>query len=183
MKTQTKVKSALIEMLETMPVEDITATELCRRANVNRATFYYHYNCVQDVLAEIEKQIEKEFVEWVSQATVTNDGQPAKSFYVTFFEFVARNVGVCKMLLNSKRPNDFLARAVEAGRMKVVSVMTKLYPNCPAAKIDYYYIFVSNGFLGLLTYWLNSGMHESINEIADVGERVSYMGLRYLSEK
>ena len=84
MKTQTKVKSALIEMLETMPVEDITATELCRRANVNRATFYYHYNCVQDVLAEIEKQIEKEFVEWVSQATVTNDGQPAKSFYVTF---------------------------------------------------------------------------------------------------
>lgn len=69
---------------------------------------------------------------------------------------------------------------MEAGRSKVVSVMSKLYPDCPASKINYYYIFVSNGFLGLLEYWLNSGMTESVNDIAEIGEQVSYMGVKYL---
>ena len=181
MKTSDKIKNGLIELLQTEAIEDITATALCKHANVNRATFYYHYNSVQDVLAEIETQMENEFVQWVSQAPMDSNGMPEKSFYVTFFEFISRNVGVCRLLLSSKRPSEFLTRALEAGRTKVVSVMSKLFPQCPAAKIDYYYIFVSNGFIGLLGYWLNSGMKESIAEIAEIGERISNMGVAYLN--
>ena len=182
MKVKTKeiIKKSLTEMLETAPIEDITATGLCERAHVNRATFYYHYNSVQDVLTEIEAQVESEFSHFLSQSTINSDGAPEKSFYVMFFEFGARNAGVCKMLLGAQRQSEFLNRAMEAGRSKVVSVMTKLFPNCPAAKIDYYYIFVSHGFLGLLGYWLNSGMRESVDEIAEIGEQVSYSGVRYL---
>lgn len=179
-KNTDKIKKCLTEMLHSHSIDDISATELCNRAGVNRATFYYHYNSVQDVLAEIEAKLEYEFVQWMSQSPMTSNGLPEKSFYVTFFEFVSRNVGVCRMLLNSQRSSDFLTRALEAGRTKVVAIMSKLFPQCPAAKIDYYYIFVSNGFLGLLTYWLNSGMKESINDIAEVGERISNMGVAYL---
>lgn len=181
MKTTDRIKQCLTDMLQTSPIDDITATELCKRANVNRATFYYHYNSVQDVLAEIEAQMETEFAQWMTHSVVYSNGLPEKSFYVTFFEFVARNVGVCRMLLNSQRPSEFLTRAMEAGRTMVASIMSKLFPHCPAAKIDYFYIFVSNGFLGLLTYWLNSGMKESINDIAEIGERISNMGVAYLN--
>ncbi len=69
---------------------------------------------------------------------------------------------------------------MQAARTKVVSIMTKLYPDCPAARIDYYFIFVYNGFLGLLEYWLNSGMRETPVKIAEVGEQVSYMGIKFL---
>ena len=179
--TTDKIKHALTEMLDTMPIDDISATALCTHAGINRATFYYHYNSVQDVVEEIEKQVEREFVQWLSQATVTDDASPANSFYVTFFDIVARNVNVCRMLLkNRHNRSDFLARALEAGRIKVVSVMSTLYPNCPASKINFYYMFVSNGFLGLLEYWLNSGMRESITEIAAIGEAVSYKGIEFL---
>lgn len=179
-KTTDKIKISLIELLDTMPIEDVTATELCKRAQMNRATFYYHYNCVQDVLTEIEAQVESEFLQFLSKETVTSDGSPEKSFYVSFFEFVARNANVCKLLLGNQRQSDFLTRAMQAARTKVVSIMTKLYPDCPAAKIDYYFIFVYNGFLGLLEYWLNSGMRESASKIAEVGEQVSYMGVKFL---
>lgn len=181
MKTTDRIKQCLTDMLQTSPIDDITATELCKRANVNRATFYYHYNSVQDVLAEIEAQMETEFAQWMTRSVVYSNGLTEKSFYVTFFEFVARNVGVCRMLLNSQRPSEFVMRAMEAGRSMVAAIMSKLFPHCPAAKIDYFYIFVSNGFLGLLTYWLNSGMKESINDIAEIGERISNMGVAYLN--
>lgn len=180
-KNTDKIKQCLTEMLQTSPIDDITATELCKNAEVNRATFYYHYNSVQDVLAEIEAQLEAEFAQWISRSPLDINGFPEKSFYVTFFEFVSRNVGVCRMLLNSQRSSDFVLRALNAGRTMVVSIMSKHFPKCQASKIDYYYIFVSNGFLGLLTYWLNSGMKESINDIAEVGERISNMGVAYLN--
>lgn len=179
-KTTQKIKSALTEMLQSRQIDDITATALCEYAKVNRATFYYHYNSVQDVLAEIQTQVENEFVQWVSQSNITGNGEPEKSFYVTFFEFVARNAGICRILLASKRQSEFLSRAMEAGRTKVFSVMGKLFPDCPPAKINYYYMFVSNGFIGLLEYWLNSGMKESISEIAEIGEQVSNIGAGYL---
>lgn len=180
-KNTDKIKQCLTDMLQSHSIDDITATELCKRSGVNRATFYYHYNSVHDVLAEIESKLESEFAQWMSQSAVTRNGLPEKSFYVTFFEFVSRNVGVCRMLLNTQRPTDFVSRAIDAGRTIVVSIMSKLYPECPTAKIDYYYIFVSNGFLGLLSYWLNSGMKESITDIAEIGERISNMGVAYLS--
>lgn len=179
-KTTDKIKTGLIEMLATSSIDDITATALCERAGVNRATFYYHYNSVYDVLAEIEKQVESEFAQWLSQSIVDNAGAPAKNFYVSFFEFVRRNADVCRILLTSHNRSDFLMRALDAGRSKVISGMTRLFPDCPTSKIEYYYIFVSNGFIGLLRYWLGSGMIESIETIADIGERVSSMGIEYL---
>lgn len=181
-KISNKIEQALIDMLGTMPIDDITATALCEHAKVNRATFYYHYNSVQDVLTEIQTQVENEFLQWISQSSPADEsGMPQNSFYVSFFEFVARNAGICKMLLGAQHRSEFLARAMEAGRTKVISVMSTVYPQCPASKINYYYIFVSNGFIGLLQYWLNSGMKESVAEIAETGERISNIGINYLT--
>ncbi|MCH5164894.1 MAG: TetR/AcrR family transcriptional regulator [Clostridiales bacterium] len=179
-RTTDKIKASLTAMLEKTPIEDITATALCEYAKINRATFYYHYDSVHDVFAEIERQTESEFAQWLSQSIFNSDGSPEKGFYVSFFEFISRNASVCRMLLGARRQSNFISRAVEAGREKVVSTMTKLFPDCQTSKIDYYYIFVSNGFLGLLEYWLNSGMRESTNEIAEIGENILRSGIEFL---
>ena len=118
----------------------------------------------------------------MSQYNIDSEKLPDRKFYVSFFEFVARNAGVCRMLLNTQRPSDeFMARVIEAGRRSALSMLSKLFPNCPAAKIDYYYMFVANGFLGLLGYWLNNGMKESTADIAEISERISTMGVAYLN--
>ncbi len=182
-KTTVKIRDTLIQMLNKTSLDDITVTALCEKAKINRATFYYHYDSVQKVFEEIEKQAETEFALFLSKMSLNSDGTPERSFYVTFFDFVARNAPVCKLIIESphKSEDTFLTRAMAAGRTKVVADMTKLFPNCPTAKIDYYYIFVSHGFLGLMTYWLNSGMRESVEEIAGIGEAVSYSGIKYLA--
>ncbi len=181
-KTTAKIKDSLVGLLEKKPIDDITVTELCNAAKVNRATFYYHYDSVNAVFAELEDTIEAEFAKFLAHSPFTNDNTPEKSFYMMFFEFVAKNAAICRMILNTPHAGNssFMTRAIENGRYKVTETMTKLYPDCPKNKIDFYYIFVSNGFLGLLGYWLNSGMRESIDEIAEVGERMSVMAAKYL---
>ena len=181
-RTTAKIRSTLVKMLGTMDIEKVTVTELCANAGINRATFYYHYESVRDVFIEVEKITETEFNDFLNRSAMSDDGIPDKSFYTTFFEFIARNANICRMVLNSPHKTDdsFLARAMEAGCNKVISVMTKLYPSCPTCKIKYYYLFVSHGFLGLMTYWLNSGMKETPAEIAAIGEDVSNYGVKFL---
>ena len=53
-KTKNNLKSALVELLKTHKIEDISIVELTNLANVNRKTFYLHYNEVSSVFKEIE---------------------------------------------------------------------------------------------------------------------------------
>ena len=43
-KTKKNLKNTLIEMLGDMPFEQISITDLCRRADTSRITFYSHYS-------------------------------------------------------------------------------------------------------------------------------------------
>ncbi|MCH5160542.1 MAG: TetR/AcrR family transcriptional regulator C-terminal domain-containing protein [Clostridiales bacterium] len=181
-KTPAKIRAAFEKLLATTAINDITVTELCQAANINRATFYYHYNSVSDVYKEIEKNMEDDFKRFMELSTVTDNGSPEKSFYVTFFEFVARNANICRFLINSPcTSKTFLADALEAGHQKVLNDLAELYHDCSKTKIGYYYLFVSSGFLGLLSYWLNGGMKETPEEIAAIGESVSQSGIKYLA--
>lgn len=55
--TRNMVKQALLRLLEHKPIDKIKVNELCAEAGVNRATFYRHYETVQDVLQEIEADV------------------------------------------------------------------------------------------------------------------------------
>lgn len=52
-KTKKSLKNAMIRMLEKKDFEHISITELCRRADVSRITFYSHYNDKYALLDDI----------------------------------------------------------------------------------------------------------------------------------
>lgn len=52
--TKRLLKEALLRLLEEKNIADISITELCNEAEINRATFYRHYTVPRDLLAEIE---------------------------------------------------------------------------------------------------------------------------------
>ena len=50
--TAKKMDKALISLLEEKSFEYITVSEICKRAEVNRSTFYLHYETMDDLLSE-----------------------------------------------------------------------------------------------------------------------------------
>ena len=44
-RTKGYLKEAMIELLRTVPFENITIKALCQKAAVNRSTFYVYYSC------------------------------------------------------------------------------------------------------------------------------------------
>ena len=51
--TKQVIKDTLLQLLEKNHFAKITVTELCRRAEINRGTFYLHYYDMNDVLDDI----------------------------------------------------------------------------------------------------------------------------------
>ena len=56
-RTQTALLEALEELIKTKKLSNITITELCTAAKINRNTFYYHYNNIYEFLDEHKKLI------------------------------------------------------------------------------------------------------------------------------
>ena len=53
--TAVKMDMALVDLLGEKPFEYITVSEICKRAGVNRSTFYLHYETMGDLLTEITR--------------------------------------------------------------------------------------------------------------------------------
>ena len=51
--TKNVIKDALLEALEDKNFEQITVTDVCRRAEITRATYYLHYQSLTEVLDEL----------------------------------------------------------------------------------------------------------------------------------
>lgn len=52
-RTKEKLRNALIKLLSTIPYEKINVSEITEEANINRVTFYTHYQDKDDLLKDI----------------------------------------------------------------------------------------------------------------------------------
>lgn len=59
--TAVKMDLALISLLKEKPFDYITVSEICKKAEVNRSTFYLHYETIGDLLEETTRYILNDF--------------------------------------------------------------------------------------------------------------------------
>ena len=52
--TKRLLQEALFRLLEQMPLDKISITQLCTEAGINRATFYRHYETPSDMLLQMQ---------------------------------------------------------------------------------------------------------------------------------
>ncbi len=58
-KTLREIRSAIMELAKNKPLEQITVKELCEQALINKATFYSHYDNINELIEEIEDEFVK----------------------------------------------------------------------------------------------------------------------------
>lgn len=65
--TAIRMDKAFLELLEQKDFAFITVKEICKKAEVNRSTFYLHYETIGDLLSESMDLIIKEFVNHMNE--------------------------------------------------------------------------------------------------------------------
>ena len=84
-RTKEAIQTVFKRMVCEMPYEKITVKAITEAARINRNTFYLHYNCVDDVLAEIQAKHSGEYSAIVSGFDQLKD---TDKLVRSFFEYM-----------------------------------------------------------------------------------------------
>lgn len=104
-KTRSLIRKVFAEMLcEKKELGKISVSELCKRADISRGSFYSHYDDIYGVAEEYENEMIDVFFNSVKMVEPTNIMQ----FIDTIFEYIRKNNENYQLLCRS---NDFLFAA------------------------------------------------------------------------
>lgn len=67
-KTKRAIRSAFYELIKEKPLEKITVKEIAERAEINKTTFYAHYETVYDLVDQLEQEAVAEVISQINTA-------------------------------------------------------------------------------------------------------------------
>ena len=98
------LKDGVMRILKKKHISDISVSELCEEAQINRTTFYRHYQTAHDVLMEIELDFMNEFYEVPAPTKNIND---IRNHAVRMCDFLYENRETAKLFIQNNTDNDF----------------------------------------------------------------------------
>ncbi|MBW3088492.1 TetR/AcrR family transcriptional regulator [Bifidobacterium sp. 82T24] len=186
-RTRARLADALIELMRTKPVESITVTELADRADVNRVTFYAHYDNVQELLGRIENDAVEDFrgvIEHHAKELLAGEYLPFVTATLTYidehdgmFSVLVSSFGntLFNDLADSIRDicNDILdpvsAALSDAGDGNGDDGPTPGVDDERARMIrDYQFDYILGGIMNVIRDWFRNGRKESIEFMAAI---------------
>ena len=183
--TAVKMDKALIALLEDKPFEYITVREICQKAEVNRSTFYLHYENTRDLLDESARYLVDVFLSYF-KVDFAAFAEKLLSDDVTQLNFMTREYLYPYLTYIRENCRIFSTVLTHAKSFGFEETFEKLYRNVfdpvlerfayPAGDRTYVMMFYLNGINAVVTEWVKSGCRESTEEMCRV-IRVCIFGL------
>ena len=179
LKTKKEIKQALTELMDEKRFEAITVRDITERANINRGTFYLHYQDKYDLLEQCEEEIIQNIIETVRDVQVYDievliaNGKPFP-FIVTILEYIQQNAGFLRAILGPNGDPSFQEKLKEV--MIQNFFFKKLIKDSTTIPIEILTTYISSAHLGVIQQWLNTGMKQSSAEMASILYRIITKG-------
>jgi len=154
-----KIETAFLTLILNHKYEDITISQVCKQANINRSTFYSHYDDINDLIIKIESKFAK------GMATIFNYGErQTHDAFIEMFTFVRDNKYFYKAFLN-------IPYATLAETNTKINVLKNIGENSHIDKSKTLGIFYRASFFGagikeMCRIWLERDCKETPEQMA-----------------
>lgn len=158
-------KNALMDLLkEKGSVAKISVRELCDRAELNRSTFYAHYNEPNDLLMEIETELLDATEEHLKKIGEENDAG-AHKYILSFLQYIRQNDKQFRTLLIDTADPEFRSRFMQ---QSIIQFVNNLRIELPKELEQYIFSYILNGSTGIIIQWIRSDYAVNENEIVNL---------------
>ncbi len=179
--TKMFLKESLLELMKEKPVDKITPTELCRKANINRNTFYTHYYTPRDVLSEIESEFSTQIIDSL-QNQFTSEDIAISEMLDEICRIIYEKQEFCKILLSENGDAAFFETIINLGKGVIIEGWRNQGVNLSDEKMEMFFSFIVNGSVALIRKWAASDMKNSPREIAELIQHATYGGISGMAE-
>lgn len=154
-----KIETAFLTLILNHKYEEITISQVCKQANINRSTFYCHYDDINDLIIKIESKFAK------GTASIFNYGErQTHDAFIEMFTFVKDNKYFYKAFLNI--PYSTLAEYNT--KIEVLKNIGNRSNIDKSKNIEIYYraSFFGAGIKEICRLWIERDCKESPNQMA-----------------
>lgn len=145
--------SALLELIETVPFEQITITDIQRASTVSRSTFYRNFDCIEDVLMLL---CDRSFDAAIKRAEETGE-----EIRVAVFHYWFENASLLETIVKIHRTDILIEsfRRSEQNKQKF-----GIYFNDETV-FDYFSGVIASVMVGILSTWIEHGKTETEEQV------------------
>ena len=170
--TKRKLRASLMKMVLRKPLRSITVKELTNDADVNRSTFYFHY---QDVKAMV-KEMEGEFFNDFAAALEAIDQKSHDSLLI-LVRCLENHMDLCKIVLGSNGDMEFLEEMKNIIEEKISRIWRSAVPEMSDEDLQILDAFLIGGVVSTLQRWVREEPRASAEALAAVLNRLIFDGL------
>lgn len=179
-KTRRQLRECLISLLKEKKVQDITVRELTDMADLNRGTFYLHYKDVFDLLEKTEAELQDEFNQLVLKHDAVDLKQRPAVIFNEIYSLVYENADLIEILLGENGDLNFVNRLKKLIREKCLKDWMEVFRTGNPAVFDAFFSYIASGCVGLVQYWLQTGLKETPQQMAKLTEQIITQGIKVL---
>ena len=174
LRTEKRIIDSFLMLLQEKTLERITIRELCAAADINRSTFYSHYDDIYALMRAISDHYYFVlFQDAVKPADLSVALQPKDAYPIirNVLEKTKENQNIYRILFSGQETSRFKEKL----RLELVRWCKNLYykqhsggvsgSESPALEIQL--TMVMEGAMGILEYWLGTGCNISVDDMSD----------------
>ena len=152
-----RIENTFMTLLQTKDVSEITVAEICKKADINRSTFYANFLDIYDLAEKIKEHLEADLNEQFNG--MTNVVGTNFKNTVHFFTHIKENQLFYRSYFKLGHDKNFQLINYDINEA-LLSFNNE--------NIEYHVEFFRNGLNAVIKLWLNNGCKESPVEIAEV---------------
>lgn len=167
--THRKIQEIVFHLLKDHPIKEITVSQVCKKAKINRSTFYDHFEDIYELFDVTQLNKRKElFTSFIKQSN------PIEKFnfydlqsLTQFLSFIKENGWIYSIVLKTRQSFPILEGFEELYKV-LIDPLKKKRPELTDNELNYYFIAFQSSFTFILKRWSDNNYQEKEKEIAEI---------------
>ena len=176
-KTRKILKDTLVEKLQQQRLSDISVKSLCEAADINRSTFYLHYNNVHALWNSVENEIIESMNSILESFEADIIISKPLPLLLEVTEFLERETLFNKKLFNTVEASSLLEKIKKSFIDYFLKNCSGMIKTNHMAELNLYITFVISGSVSLFYSWFLEKIDISMNQLAHIIENIITKGV------
>jgi len=171
--TKKKLTNTLLLLLKEKKIQDITVLELCKKAKINRTTFYKYYKDIDDLVYKIEESLLTDLEKYITDIK--------RNYLISYtskiIETIANHKEIYARLLSEYGDHTFLRRILKQVYEQSIAEWNKLLKKASREDLEKIYNFIVDGTIGIIEDWIKKDCQEDPANVAIFINKICMSGL------
>lgn len=155
-RTKRAFENSLTELAKQYPFNKITVKMLCDNAELSRNAFYFHYKDINELLSSIEDDIVSEVIALLEKIEKIGFPDNVFSSVELLINLFDERRNTVLMLFDKSYSVSFTVKISKAYSDFNYRYFRNYHSETKKVKYDFFYMFLSSGFYGIIRHWLEN---------------------------